>query len=88
MKKLFLSILVLGLLLSGNAYAKNTNLVCEEKESKNTTHIIYNEKLAKEELVLSLNVRLKVISQVLTHRKRGGGSSQSYEPKRSSIFFY
>jgi hypothetical protein len=56
MKKLFLLILVLGFLLSGNAYAKNTNLVCEEKESKNTTHIIYNEKLAKEELVLSLDL--------------------------------
>jgi len=39
-------------------------------------------------LSLSLNVRLKVIAQILTHRKRGGGSSQNYKPKRSSIFFY
>ena len=28
MKKLFLSILVLGLLLSGNAYAKDLRLIC------------------------------------------------------------
>ena len=55
MKKL-LSIIFMGLLLNGNAYAKNTNLVCEGKDSKNTTHIIYNEKLAKVELVLSLDL--------------------------------
>jgi hypothetical protein len=35
MKKLFLSILVLGLLLSGNAYAKNTKLVKENFYSGN-----------------------------------------------------
>ena len=55
MKKL-LGIVVLSLLFSGIAYAKNTNLVCEGKDSKNTTHIIYNEKLAKVELVLSLDL--------------------------------
>ena len=54
--KKLLGIIVLGLLLSGNAYAKDTNLVCENKKSKRKTHIIFNEKLAKEELILSMDI--------------------------------
>ena len=34
MKKLFLSILVLGFLLGGNAYAKDLRLICTSEEGK------------------------------------------------------
>ena len=40
MKKLFLSILVLGLLLGGNGYAEKTYLVCGKKKDK---HIFFDE---------------------------------------------
>ena len=51
MKKL-LGIVVLGLLFNTNVYSKNENLVCEHLDTKNKTHIIYNEKSAKEETML------------------------------------
>ena len=46
----------LVLLLSSNAYSKDKNLVCENLETKNKTHIIFNEKLAKEETMLSMDI--------------------------------
>ena len=46
MKKLFSTILVLGLLLSGNAYAENITILCvDEKRSKEENrdvHLILN----------------------------------------------
>jgi len=45
MKKLFLSIIVLGLLLSGNAYAKDVKLICKDIEDDSIFHIfIINDK--------------------------------------------
>ena len=40
MKKLFSTILVLGLLLSGNAYSENINLVCQHRVKKILPYVL------------------------------------------------
>ena len=50
MKKLFLSIVVLGLLLSGNAFAKKISVMCIDKKSQKKSFISFYKEKGKQKV--------------------------------------